>query len=432
MHKRIAISFTEGRVVRDLFYNGLMDLLIQQDCSIDVFTPATRVQSFVDRWQQSGVNFFALKPFFMDKRVYRAMEIRKRIIDQFPSLLSTWLDLEKRYMIRPDLEMVSIFKERQPDLVVITNPMQHHEQPVFGAARALDIPTLGVVRSWDNLYKGLRLRPDVLAVWNPVNREEAINLMKYSPRTIEMIGSTQFDPYFDPEGVQSRAEFAVGLNLDPERPIITLALLGPFQHQYDETYLMDWLIEAIHTGIIPKESQLICRLHPASRLEQFLKYQRYDFVRLSWIEGYIPSLAWTMTKEDVYFVGNFLRHSDVVISPGSTITIETAIFDTPTIVPVFHTYQPELGKLQFNQHLSTHFRRLKELDLVPIVNSTDALAKAICHALADRSWYQPQRKQLVRDYIHFTDGKSTERLAKLIQKLSKSTTEPEYIDTINA
>ncbi len=419
MHKKIAISFTEGRVVRDLFYNHLPDLLIDLGYSLDIFTPAACVPSFKEKWQRSGLSFFPLKPYFMDKKSYQAQEIRKRLINYAPFLLPVWAKLEQKLFTRPDAQIVNILKERTPRLVVVTNPMQQYEQPVFGAAQALGISTLGVVRSWDNLYKGLRLRPDVLAVWNPVNREEATRLMKYPLQKVEMIGSTQFDPYFDPEGVQSRAEFADALNLDPERPIITLATLGPFQHQYDETYLMDWLIEAIQNGIIPKESQLVCRLHPASRLEQFLKYQRYDFVYLSWIEGYIPSLAWTMTKDDVHFVGNLLRHSDVILSPGSTITIESAIFDTPTIVPIFHTYQPELGKIQFAQHLSTHFARLRDLDLVPIIEKTDDLAAAINHALTDRSWYKAQREQLVRDYVHFFDGKSTERLAKLIEKLAQ-------------
>jgi hypothetical protein len=417
MNKNVAISFTEGRVVRDFFYNGLTDLLIKQEFSLDIFTPAAQVPSFTRQWSRPEVEFFPLKPYFMDAKAYRAQEVRKRLLKHAPALMPAWLNLEKHLFLKSDPAVVDILKERKPELTIVTNPMQHHEQPVFGAAQSLGIPTLGVIRSWDNLYKGLRIRPDTLAVWNPINREEAIRLMKYSPDRVEIVGATQFDPYFDPVGGKTRAEFAASINLDPGRPIITLATLGAFQHQYDETYLMDWLIDAIEGDIIPKNCQLICRLHPTSRLEQFLKYQEYSFVRLSWIKEYIPSLGWTMTKEDVCFVGNLLRHSDVVISPGSTITIETAIFDTPTIVPVFHTYQPELGKIQFDHHLSTHFRRLKDLDLVPIIDKPEDLVVAINHALKDKSWYRDQRKQLVHDYAYFPDGKSTQRLASLIDRL---------------
>jgi len=392
--------------------------LVDQGFAIDIFTPAARIPAFTSKWEQGEIKFYPLDPFFLNKNEYRSQEIRKRLIKSAYSLLPAWNKLEKIWISKPDPNIVQVLREGNVKLAVITNPMHHYEQPIFSAAQALGIPTLGVIRSWDNLYKGLRIRPDTLAVWNPINSLEAIQLMKYSPSRVEIIGSTQFDPYFDPSGVLNRSQFCNKLNLDPNRPIITLATLGPFQHQYDETYLMDWLIDAIMTGLIPKDCQLVCRLHPASRLEQFLKYTNNNFVRLSWVEGYIPSLAWTMTKEDVFLVGNLLRHSDVVISPGSTITIETAIFDTPTIVPIFHTYQPELGKKQFDQHLSTHFRRLREMDLVPIVDNPQDLAQSINHALVDRTWYKEQRIQLVKDYVYFTDGNSTERLGSLIIRLA--------------
>ncbi len=416
---KIALSFNEGRVVRDLFLNGLPEKLFDHGYSMDVFTPAASVESFVKQWEKPGLKFYTIKPYFLSDNAHLALKWRNRIIKNAPFLLPLWSNAEKKLSSSPDPDTTDVFLKDRPRLVVVTNPVEHHEQPVFRAAQALGIPTLGIVRSWDNLYKGFRIRPDHLAVWNSINRDEAINKIKYKPQQVHIIGSTQFDAYFDPSGVWTREELASKINLDPKRPIITLATLGPFQHQYDETYLMDWLVNAIQTGLIPKNCQVVCRLHPWSRLEHFMKYQEYEFVRLSWVSEYIPSLAWTMTKENVFFIGNLLRHSDVVISPGSMITIETAIFDTPTLVPIFHTYQPELGKVQFNHHLSTHFKRLKDMDLIPIIENSNDLPSAIQHAFADRSWYREQRKQLVKDYIGFTDGKSTDRLAELIYKLTK-------------
>ena len=61
----------------------------------------------------------------------------------------------------------------------------------------LGIPTLGIVRSWDNVYKGIRRRPQQLAVWNTVNRDELLDLEGYRPDQVHIIGSPQFDPYFD-------------------------------------------------------------------------------------------------------------------------------------------------------------------------------------------------------------------------------------------
>lgn len=418
-NKVIAFSFTEGRIVRDLFYNNFFNILINNNYMIKIFSPAARVDSFVKKWGKPKQKILTLKPFLWKDKSATLLRWRNRILNYMPFLLTMWLFIEKLLADPPDPKIINELINDKPKLVVITNPMEHHEYPLYRAAQYLGIPTLGVVRSWDNLYRGFRIRPDHLAVWNSINKNEAIEIQRFNPDKVHIIGATQFDPYFQDEGKISKDSFAKLLNFNPKKPLITLALLGPFQHQYDETYLLDWLIGAIESGQIPKESQIVCRLHPWSRLEQFLKYQKYDFIRLSWMTEFIPSLGWTMTKEDVYFVGNLLRHSDVVISPGSTITIETAIFDTPTLLPIFHTYQPELGKIQFNNHLSTHFKRLKDLDLVPIIETPDDLAKAINHCLLDRSWYREARKHLVDDYMHFTDGKSTDRLAELIIKLGQ-------------
>jgi len=47
-------------------------------------------------------------------------------------------------------------------------------------------------------------------------------------------------------------------------------------------------------------------------------------------------MRWWPSREEMFLAGNLLRHADVCISPGSTMTIEAAIFDTPTIVPTFN------------------------------------------------------------------------------------------------
>jgi CDP-glycerol glycerophosphotransferase (TagB/SpsB family) len=239
--------------------------------------------------------------------------------------------------------------------------------------------------------------------------------MKLSRRRLVVIGAPQFDPYFSPDSVWTRAELAQSMQLDPQRPIITLATLGAAIVQpYDETHLVDFLLKAIADYRITGQPQLVVRLHPASRFENFAKYARLPDVRISHVDGYIPALDWTMTRDDVVRIGNLLRHSNVIISPGSTITLEAAVFDTPTIVPTFHMYQAEAAKVQFDHHLTRHYKRLKELDLVPFVDAPAAMVEAINRCLADRTWYREKRAQLVRDYIQFTDGRSTERVADVI------------------
>jgi hypothetical protein len=339
-----------------------------------------------------------------------------------PTLVELWMTLERR-LFQPDSEYVSLLREERCRLAVITNPLQDLEMPLYTAAASLGLPSLGLARSWDNLYKPLRIRTDVIAVWNNVNRDEAVRLLKYRLRRVAVTGATQFDPYFAPDAVWSRERFAATMQLDPTRPIVTLATAGvSIVQPYDETHLVDFLLKAIADYRIAGRPQLVVRLHPASRFENFGKYARLPDLRISHVEGNIPALDWTMTRNEVVEVGNLLRHSNAVVSPGSTITIEAALFDTPLIVPTFHLYQPESATLQWNHLFSRHYRRLRDMDLVPFVNDPEALVQAVNRSLADRTWYREQRAQLVTDYIQFTDGRSTERVADLIACLINSST----------
>ncbi len=409
----IAISITEGRTVRDLFYNGLLDYFVQAGCFVSIFTDAVAVPQFTSLWQNSQIEFrpfFPYEPSAWDTRSYWIG--RQFLRWKIPGLFKSWVEWNEKLSKHPRQEYLQFFKEHRPEILLTTHAHLPQESELLSAAHQSGIPTLGVVRSWDNVYKGLRSRPQRLAVWNEINRQEVIELEGYSSESVEVIGSPQFDPYFDPGEIWSRARFAKVFELDPNRPILVFGSLGYFFPGFDETCWMDILLQIMDEGSLPGNPQLICRLHPWSRLEHFQKYASHPDVRISYVDRYWPSLTWYMTRDDVVLVGNMLRHAAVVITPGSTITLEAAIFDRPTIVPIFHPYQPERARKYFNTWvLGKHFGRIERLDLVPIIRQQADFVPAIRKAMEEPTWYQAQRAKLVRDYVHFTDGSSTRRLA---------------------
>ena len=413
-NKTIALSFIEGRVVRDLFENGFLQMMKEHNIDIVLFTPAATVPSFVIKWKNEVKAIEYIPHYTLNIKEQRLLKIRNYIKDHLSPIIETWMKIEC-FFYDSDSHYESLLKKYNCSSVVITHPTHSFEMPIYKAARKLKTPIIGILRSWDNIYKGLRLRPDHLTVWNPVNKTEAMNVMKLAENRVHLTGGSQFDPYFSSEVINStRIDFCNEFNLKPEFPIITLATLGSFLHAYDEHYLIDYLIECIEQNLIPSESQLIIRLHPTTKLEYVQKYLSYPFIRLSYIDGYIPTIGWNMTLEQVKQVGRIIKHSDVVISPGSTITIETAIYNTPTIVPVFHHYQPESGVAIFNYHFKTHFKRLRDEKLVPFVYKKEELAPAINNALQNPNEYKTQSEKLAHDYIHFYDGKSTVRIANLV------------------
>jgi hypothetical protein len=419
-NRHIALSVTEGRTVRDLFYNGFLDQLRQQGSTVTVFTEAANVAHFVEEWQSPEVEFAPLLPSELTAARSRAFWMRRRFAKaQMSSLLRGWCALEERHLFPAKTQYFEAFTRRRPAMLLATHAHVLGEAELISTAHKLGIPTLGLVRSWDNVYKGIRSRPKHLAVWNEINRQEVLDYEGYRPENVHIVGAPQFDPYFAPDTLWSRARLAQQFGLDPERPIILFASLGYFFPGFDETCWMDVLIDLLNRGELDRRPQIVCRLHPWSRLEHFQRYADHPDVRLSFVERYYPGLTWYMTRNDVVEVANLLGHADAVITPGSTITLEAAVFDRPTIVPIFHPYQPERASNYFSTWvLGKHFGRIERLDLVPIIRDSMEFGSAINRCLREPAWYRSQRAQLVKDYVQFTDGRSTERIVDLALRLA--------------
>lgn len=411
--KTIIISFSEGNVVRNYFNQGLLDELQAQGFKIVFFTQAASVRDFVEFYNAKNIEVLPLlyySPSIWEQRIER---IRKKI-GKFSRTAEAWIkSIEHRFY-----KNISFYQDHiqriRPSIMLFTNPMYRNEMPLFMAAKSLGIRNIGMLRSWDNLHMGLKFFPDKLLVWNRVNAEEAHILMGYPKQSVEIIGPCQMDTYFNENNLWTREAFCRHFHLDPSKPIITLATIGKLIQGYDENYIADQLVELIQQKMIPGDPQLIIRLHPVSKYEEFLSYKDLPFVRISHVIQHIPTIGWTMSQKEVVEVANILKHSNVLVSPGSTITIEAAIFDTPTIFPVYHHYQPGLGAYFYNTILKMHHKRLIELDLAPFINNQEDLLPAILKCLKEPEWYSEKRKQMVEDYIHFTDGVSTQRLAELI------------------
>jgi UDP-N-acetylglucosamine 2-epimerase len=425
MKRHIAISVAEGRLVRDLLQNSFLDAIIQSGFTVTLITPADRVPAFVQKWQRPELTFSHL--YGVDNAsawVTRAMQMRKRIAKRgLKTLLNYWLRLEQKTLFLPRSEYQELFSATHPSLVVTTNATPIQETQVIATARQMGIPTLGVIGSWDRMYKFIHARTDHISVWSDLNRQEAIALEGFTPDQIHITGPSQLDIYFQEGTVWTKSELCARLGLDPNKPIIVFATAGSFVNGYDETHLLTWLLDQIKNGSIAGDPQIICRLHPFSRLEYFLPFEKVANIRLSFMRGYIPTLGYTMSDDEIIEVANILRHANVIVTPGSTMTIEAAIFDTPVIVPTFHLYQPEIAKKYFKSRVfGRHFDRIQKLNLVPIAATPDELLADINRCLQDPTWNKAERAQLVRDYVQFTDGQSTNRLAQLITRLANEST----------
>lgn len=125
----------------------------------------------------------------------------------------------------PSAPRIEAFLELQHPDVLVVSPLvmsASRQTDLVKSARALGIPTVLAVGSWDHLTtKGLiRVMPDRVLVWNHTQREEAIALHGVDPQRIVITGAQPFDRWFTREPELAHAAFCARVGLPAQRPFI--------------------------------------------------------------------------------------------------------------------------------------------------------------------------------------------------------------------
>ena len=417
----IFLTVPEGASLRDFLVLGVVDRLLDllPEAQLVLLSPAYAAPEFLEICPKERVQVRRMDVFTGVRHLERLVIRRRRLSKRLAIRLS--LALEAR-LYRPPAELLETFREFKPSLVVSTNPMPFHDYQVITTARKLGIQTLGVVRSWDNLIKGLISRPHLLSVWNPVNRDEALSLQGFNTDEVEINGASSFDPHYDSCWSMPREAFLESLGLDPSRPVITYATGGVYDQQYlgrDETHLADDLLRMFADTSELHGAQLIIRLHPTSRLEHFWRLRSRKDVVLSFA-SYMPTIGWYADRKDILHQVNLLKHSDVIVTPASSWAVESAISDTPVVVPIYSDLQPDHARAQFDPTLVNHFRPLAENNWVPICRSYEETRREILDALTRPGKYASGRKAIVDNYVYYRDANSSQRVVEWIAKNSRA------------
>jgi hypothetical protein len=411
--RTIFLTVQTGMAERDLLRCGVLEELLDSAAAARVvlLTPAHRDPDFCAEFAGPRVGIEPYQPYLPTTMKWRLMTRRWRYA-RHRRLLHWWLRVEEQLV--PGNVYDDLFRRYSPSLVVSGDPMRPGDSTLVRAAHRHGIPSLGSVRSWDNLLKHLRTRPDRLTVWNAINHVEAVKLERYLPEDVAVVGAPQLDPYFQPAPAIAREALFADLGLDPHKRTLVLAT-SSFTYESDQTYLVDLLVGAIERGSFVKPVQLVVRLHPSDNIGPYLKYRRTPHVRLDLPERWSRSLGWTMSVGDIQRASALLRYADVLLNFATTVTLEAAICDTPTLLVAFSTIDPEeIQRYVVGLHFKMHYKGLVDRKLVPIAWNQDDLIRWINRYLADPGLYRDQRKEIVRDWVHFTDGQSASRLAAAI------------------
>ena len=409
---------------RDLYSNNK---LLNRAATLRRFT--VRTESTNVRFKDSMWNFLSADPGGDRKNLFRPLAyiFLMDLLRQFKSVgaLAVWLEGR----VKTDFHLASL-KEQGIDGVLtpgVGNFGFLFEGRFALEAQQLDIPVFSAVTNYDNLVNrgGRGFMPDRLLVWSERMADEAINLAGAPASRIEITGPVQFDRYFQNPPI-SRDEFLTSKGLDPAKKTIFYAGTGWAPMYYD---MLGVFRDRLMSDGELKEFNLVIRPVPDRKLTSW-----YGLTALKDILGLIPGVyvsdpfaqsgdsfgGLISGDEDAFHdeLHCLFKYSDVLINHYSTVSLESALNDLPTIHIGFDMFSYGLWCKSWYRYAEslTHNRRKLRLAAARYPRSVDELIKDIDAYLDDPALDRDNRLEYAASECGLLDGRAGRRTAEAIAR----------------
>lgn len=250
-----------------------------------------------------------------------------------------------------DPEIERFIADQRPDLVVVTPlvTLETFLPDYVKSARALGIPTVTPVFSWDNLTnKGLmHVVPDRVVVWNDTQRTEAVDLHDVPADRVRVTGAPRFEPFVAMTASTDREAFCAAHGLDPARPIVAYLgsseLVAPGEMAFVRRWV-DRLRASADTTL--SRANLLLRPHPRQR-KDWLAHDLTDLAPIA-----ISVSDYRNADQQLY---DCLHHAVAAVELNTSAAIEAALVDRPVFTILAPEFQPgQTGTVHFHYLLEDH------------------------------------------------------------------------------
>lgn len=304
--------------------------------------------------------------------------------------------------------------ELKADAVIATPANKKFSSPdieYLKAARALGIPSVVPVFSWDNLTtKGLiHIQPNLLLAWNERHRNEAIRFHHIPPERIRLTGAPPFDIWLSiTRPTTTRKEFCARNGLDQNKPIV-LYIASSKNIANDEADIVRGLRIALDRADNAelRGIQLLMRPYPG-RHRQYLPLLSAGIIVLPRVDITDPAIS-----ERLY--ADTLFHATAAIGINTSGMLDAMIVGKPVIA-----YMSE--KHRDTQERTLHFRQLLEHDTLEQAHAPEECVDALEDILAGSDTRREQRERFVAHFIFPCGREQTagERAAEEIIRLAQN------------
>ncbi len=294
--------------------------------------------------------------------------------------------------------------------------------------RRRGIPFLHIMNSWDNpslaiLPGGL---PDYYAVWGEQTKQHAIDFLGMREERVFKLGAAQFEAYKHPPRI-SRREFCERHNIDPSKRVLLYAGGSLGTNEFEHLQILETIIE---TGELSNIA-VVYRPHPwggGGNSGEHIAKHTWRHIRIeTTMQAYLDALidrGYHMTFPDYRDTHDVLSSVDCVVSPLSTILIESAMHGKPVMcfLPL-----EDLNAEHFQNvfHLP-HFDDLLRDPNIIVARGRGELASKLPTLIGriDNTTFSVRLKETCRFFVEPIEKSYADTLCQVAESLVKSANEP--------
>ena len=296
---------------------------------------------------------------FSHRAYARSPKLRRRYRERAPRLVRLLLpvvrpSLARRALVRLERLVPRIaaydtyLRHHDPDVVLLASLTYSRSRQLdhLKSARALGIPTVACIASWDHLSSKalLHLAPDRVIVWNDVQRREAVELHDILPDRVVATGAQCYDHWFGRQPGRSHADFCRAMGLRADRPFVlyVCSALSPTPEPTEPVFVRRW-IQALRSDPALAEIGVLVRPHPERRKE-------WDGVTLDELGNVVLHGANPIDDDAKRDYFDALYHSRAVVGLVTSAFLEAAIIGRPiltVLTPEYRAHQEEMVHFQY-------------------------------------------------------------------------------------
>jgi hypothetical protein len=317
--------------------------------------------------------------------------------------------------IPPRPAAVEWLSERRPDLLIVSPLVMFGSTQVefVRGAKSLGIATALPVYSWDNLTnKGLIPEvPDLVTVWNEVQRREAEELHGVPAERVRVTGAVPYDEWFGLGAGTTRQEFCARVGLRADRPFVLFVGSSRFIAPYESMFVRDWVRGLREQSAEPRlrDSGILVRPHPLNP-----EWGAADLSDLEEVAVWPPEGEFPTSDAAKARFADSLHHAAAVVGLNTSAMIEAAIAGRSV-----HTLLD--SRFRDTQDGTLHFRHITDAAGGPVrlASSADEHARQLGDALSRNGEPDERAGAFLRAFLrpHGLDEPTAPRLVSALEEL---------------